>query len=79
MVVKMKNVKYVIVATTYPESGKAVVHRSQNMESEGIDFLGVQNDLKRADAYILKKGDNGVVVYSKHMLERTLFEFVPLP
>ena len=78
MVIEMKNVNYAIVATTYIDGNKPVVHRSKNLISEGLDYLMVQNDIRKADSYSLKKENSGYVLYSKYMLERTIFEFIEI-
>lgn len=78
MVIEMNNVKYVITATTYLEGGQTVVHRGKQLESEEIDFLMIQNDIRKADSYSLKKDNKGCVLYSKYMLDRTIFEFITL-
>jgi len=67
-----------IKAQTYFEGGRVVRHDGKVIESTKMQIMLNQNTIRQAHDYVLETKDGDYVLYSKHLLDRTIFEFIIL-
>ena len=72
-------VMYMIKAQTYFEGGHVVRHDGKVIESTKLQIILNQNTIRQAHDYVLETKDGDYVSYSKHLLDRTIFEFIIMP